>query len=114
MVVARTSHRSVLAGLVLAGLDPVWVAPDVDPATGLALAVPPERVERALGDHPEAKAVILVEPSYLGLSSDVASIARIAHDHGAALLCDQAWGAHFAFSGSLPACAVTPAPTRWS
>jgi glutamate:GABA antiporter len=77
------------------------------PATGLALAVPAERVEHALGDHPEAKAVILVEPSYLGVTSDVASIARIAHDHGAALLCDQAWGAAFAFSPSLPACAVT-------
>jgi arginine/lysine/ornithine decarboxylase/amino acid transporter len=107
VVVARTSHRSVLAGLVLAGLDPVWVSPDVDPATGLALAVPAERVERALGDHPEARAVIVVEPSYLGLTSDVAAIARAAHDHGAALLCDQAWGAHFAFSPALPDCAVT-------
>jgi arginine/lysine/ornithine decarboxylase/amino acid transporter len=107
VVVARTSHRSVMAGLVLAGLEPAWVSPDVDPATGLALAVPPGRVERALGDHPDARAVILVEPSYLGLTSDVASIARVAHDHGAALLCDQAWGAHFAFHPALPACAVT-------
>jgi arginine/lysine/ornithine decarboxylase/amino acid transporter len=106
VVVARTSHRSVLAGLVLAGLEPVWVSPDVDPATGLALAVPPGRVERALGDHPDARAVILVEPSYLGLTSDVAAIARVAHQHGAALLCDQAWGAHFAFHPALPACAV--------
>jgi arginine decarboxylase len=106
VVVARTSHRSVLAGLVLAGLDPAWVSPDVDPATGLALAVPPERVGRALGDHPDAKAVILVEPSYLGLTSDVATIARIAHGHGAALLCDQAWGGHFAFHPALPACSV--------
>jgi arginine decarboxylase len=106
VVVARTSHRSVLAGLVLAGLDPVWVTPDVDPATGLALAVPPERVGSALDDHPGARAVILVEPSYLGLTSDVAAIARVAHDHRAALLCDQAWGAHFAFHPALPACAV--------
>jgi arginine decarboxylase len=94
VVVARTSHRSVLAGLVLAGLDPVWVSPDVDPAAGLALAVPPERVERALDGHPDARAVILVEPSYLGVTSDVAAIARAAHGHGAALLCDQAWGGH--------------------
>jgi lysine decarboxylase len=84
----------------------VWVSPDVDPATGLALAVPPGRVERALGGHPDARAVILVEPSYLGLTSDVAAIARVAHRHGAALLCDQAWGAHFAFHPALPACAV--------
>jgi lysine decarboxylase len=106
VVVARTSHRSVLAGLVLAGLDPVWVRPDVEPASGLALAVPPDRVERALAAHPGAKAVILVEPSYLGVTSDVAAIARIAHRHGAALLCDQAWGAHFAFHPALPDCAV--------
>jgi lysine decarboxylase len=106
VVVARTSHRSVLAGLVLAGLDPVWVPPDVDPGSGLALAVPTGRVERALGDHPDTRAVILVEPSYLGLTSDVAAIARVAHEHGAALLCDQAWGAHFAFHPALPACAV--------
>jgi lysine decarboxylase len=106
VVAARTSHRSVLAGLVLAGLEPVWVSPDIDPATGLALAVPAERIGRALGDHPDARAVILVEPSYLGLTSDVAAIARVAHEHGAALLCDQAWGAHFAFHPALPACAV--------
>ena len=106
VVVARTSHRSVLAGLVLAGLDPVWVTPDVDPATGLALAVPPKRVGSALDDHPGARAVILVEPSYLGLTSDVAAIARVTHDHRAALLCDQAWGAHFAFHPALPTCAV--------
>jgi arginine decarboxylase len=51
--------------------------------------------------------VILVEPSYLGVTSDVAAIARVAHGHGAALLCDQAWGGHFAFHPALPACAVT-------
>jgi arginine decarboxylase len=50
--------------------------------------------------------VILVEPSYLGLTSDVAAIARVAHDRRAVLLCDQAWGAHFAFHPALPACAV--------
>jgi lysine decarboxylase len=106
VVVVRTSHRSVLAGLVLAGLDPVWITPDVDPVTGLALAMPPERVERALESAPDAKAVILVEPSYLGLVSDVEAIARIAHAHGTALLCDQAWGAHFAFHPALPHCCV--------
>lgn len=107
VVVARTSHRSIVAGLVLAGLEPVWISPDVDAETGLVLAMPAARVEAALNDNPGVKAVLLVEPSYLGTVSDVSSILRIAHSHGAAVVIDQAWGAHFAFHSALPACAVS-------
>ncbi len=107
VIVARTSHRSVYAGLVFAGMDPVWISPDVDPVTGLALAMPVERVERALVEHPQARAVMLVEPSYLGLTSDIPAMVEAAHSHGAALICDQAWGAHFAFHPALPDCAVS-------
>ncbi|MDH4278568.1 MAG: aminotransferase class V-fold PLP-dependent enzyme [Acidimicrobiia bacterium] len=107
VIVARTSHRSVYAGLVFAGLEPVWISPDVDPVTGLALGMPVERVERALVEHPRAKAVMLVEPSYLGLTSDIPAIVEAAHAHGVPLVCDQAWGAHFAFHPGLPDCAVS-------
>src|SRR6478735_9436732 len=48
VIVSRTLHRSLLLGLVLAGLTPVWVRPDVDPATGLPLGVAPARVAQAL------------------------------------------------------------------
>ncbi len=107
VIVARTSHRSVYAGLVFAGPDVVWISPDVDPVTGLALAMPVERVERALVEHQGAKAVMLTEPSYLGLTSDIPAMIEAAHAHGAALICDQAWGAHFAFHPALPECAVS-------
>jgi arginine decarboxylase len=105
VIVARTSHKSVYAGLVLSGLEPVWVAPDVDPTTGLALSVPAGRVETALGATPDARGVYLVEPSYLGLVSDLEAIARAAHARGLPLVCDQAWGAHFGFHPLLPPCA---------
>jgi len=101
VVVSRNLHKSLFAGLVLAGLDPVWVRPDVDPATGLALSVPAERVASAL-EGSEAAAVLLVEPNFVGVLSDVAAIATIAHAAGAALAVDQAWGAHLGFHPALP------------
>src|ERR1700753_1429626 len=66
VVVSRTLHRSVLLGLVLAGLQPVWVAPGVDGDTGLAAGYRPERVAEALAAHPGAIAVFLSDPSYVG------------------------------------------------
>jgi arginine decarboxylase len=102
VVVSRSLHKSVLAGLVLSGLEPVWVRPDVDPATGLPLALPPERVAAALEGAPGACGVFLVEPSFVGVLSDVAAIAEIAHARGVPLVVDQAWGAHFGFYPDLP------------
>ncbi len=106
LVVTRAVHKSILAGLVLAGLDPVWVRPDVDPDTGLALGVPPQRVAEALARAPDACGVFLVEPSYVGVVSDLASIAARCRSAGIPLLCDQAWGAHLGFHPDLPAHAL--------
>jgi arginine decarboxylase len=101
-VVSRSTHKSVLAGLVLSGLEPVWVRPDVDPATGLPVRLPPERVAAALAAEPGACGVFLVEPSFVGVLSDVAAVAEIARAAGIPLVVDQAWGAHFGFHPDLP------------
>jgi arginine decarboxylase len=106
VIVARTSHKSVMAGLVLSGAEPVWVAPDVDESTGLALAVPLAQIEDAFRRAPDARAVLLVEPSYLGLVSDIESIAELTHAHGVPLICDQAWGAHLGFHPGTPETAL--------
>ena len=102
VVVARTLHRSLLLGLVLAGLQPVWVRPEVDDDTGLPLGVPVGDVSRALASHPDAKAVFLGDPSYVGTLSDVSAIADAAHSHGVPLVLDAAWAAHFGFHPALP------------
>jgi arginine decarboxylase len=101
-VISRSMHKSVLAGLVLSGLEPVWVRPDVDPATGLPLALPPDRVAAALAEAPRACGVFLVEPSFVGVLSDVGTIAQLAHGAGVPLVVDQAWGAHFGFHPAVP------------
>ena len=66
VVVSRTLHRSMLLGLVLAGLTPLWVRPDVDAATGLPLGVAPGTVAEVLRVNPGAVAVLLGDPSYVG------------------------------------------------
>jgi arginine decarboxylase len=102
VVVSRSLHKSVFAGLVLAGLEPIWVRPDVDPTTGLALRIPPERVENELADAPNACGVFLVEPNFVGVLSDVGAIAELGRRAGVPLVVDQAWGAHLGFHPELP------------
>jgi lysine decarboxylase len=102
VIVTRTLHRSLLLGMVLVGVKPIWVSPEVDPTTGLPTRVPVERVERALAAHPDAKAVFLVEPTYVGTLSDIAAHAEVAHAHGVPLIVDQAWGAYFGFHPEIP------------
>lgn len=102
VVVGRTLHRSTLLGLVLAGLTPVWVRPDVDPATGLPTGVPPRAVAAALAAAPDARAVLMADPSYVGTVGDVAGVAEVTHARGVPLVVDAAWGAHFGFHPALP------------
>jgi arginine decarboxylase len=102
VIVTRTLHRSLLLGLVLAGLHPVWVRPSVDPSSGLPGAVPVSAVAAALAAHPDACGVILGDPSYVGTTGDVAGHAVVAHEAGVPLIVDAAWAAHFGFHPDLP------------
>jgi arginine decarboxylase len=102
VVVSRTLHRSVLLGIVLAGLEPVWVRPDVDPSTGLPTAVPAAAVSQALASHDRVCAVMVGDPSYVGTLGDVGGYARAAHAHGVPLVVDAAWAPHLGFHPALP------------
>ena len=72
VIITRTLHRSLLLGLVLAGLRPVWVRPEIDPGSGLPGAVAVQTVKDALAAHPGACGVILGDPSYVGTTGDLA------------------------------------------
>ncbi|MEU0554074.1 aminotransferase class V-fold PLP-dependent enzyme [Dactylosporangium sp. NPDC006015] len=102
VVVSRTLHRSLLLELVLAGLTPVWVRPEVDPATGLPLGVAPATLRRALTANPDVRAVFVGDPSYVGTVGDIAGLADAAHEAGVPLVVDAAWAAHFGFHPELP------------
>ncbi|MGA8045690.1 MAG: aminotransferase class V-fold PLP-dependent enzyme [Dermatophilaceae bacterium] len=102
VVVSRTLHRSMFLGLVLAGLRPVWVRPEIDPVTALPLGVDPHTLRRTLARHPRTRAVLVGDPSYVGTVGDVSGLAQVSHAAGVPLVVDAAWAAHFGFNPGLP------------
>jgi arginine decarboxylase len=106
IVLPRNMHQSAIAGLVLAGAMPLWVEPDYDAAADLAHGLDPAAVAAVLRRYPDAKAVMIVSPTYYGGCSDVAAIANICHQHDIPLLVDEAHGAHLAFHADLPPAAL--------
>ncbi len=102
LILSRNMHKSIMAGVILSGAHPVFVAPEVEARLGMALGPDPERVRTALGRHPDARGVLLVNPTYYGVAGRLAPIAETAHARGMALLVDEAHGPHFRFHPDLP------------
>lgn len=102
VLVSRSAHRSTLLGLIMAGLNPVWLPTTVDSRLGIPRETAVADLRSALRAHPDARAVLLVEPSYLGTVSDLPALTSVAGDAGVPVLVDQAWGAHFGFHPDLP------------
>lgn len=107
VLVARNCHRSVAHALALCGVHPVWLLPEWNAVLGVYGRLTPETVAAALAAHPEAKAVVLTSPTYEGVTSDMAAIATLTHAADAALVVDEAHGAHFGLSPFFPRSAVT-------
>jgi lysine decarboxylase len=101
VAISRTAHRSVLSALVLAGLEPLWLTPDIDSATGIPLGIPVSELERVLSEKPIA--LLLTEPGYLGTLSDIGALVTLAHSHSMPVIIDAAWGGHFGFHAEMPA-----------
>lgn len=107
IVLPRNIHQSAIAGLVLSGATPIFINPEYDVKAGLAYNVTPEAVRQALEQHPDAKAVMMLHPTYQGVCSDLGAIAKITHQYDIPLLVDEAHGAHFAFHADLPPSAMS-------
>jgi len=106
VVVQRNVHSSLIDGLVLSGLRPRFIAPELDPELGIAHCLTPEALAEALDAEPEAVAALVVSPTYFGAVADIAALAEAAHERGVPLVVDEAWGAHMTFSDELPASAL--------
>jgi arginine decarboxylase len=106
VILPRNAHQSAIAGLILSGANPVFINPESAPQTGLVHNVAPSTVALALSQYPDAKAILLVSPTYEGICADVAAIAELAHQHQIPLLVDEAHGAHFCFHPQLPTAAL--------
>ena len=102
VVVQRNAHSSTIDALVLSGLRPVFVAPELDPELLVAHCMTPELLDDVLTRTPGAVGATAVSPTYFGAVADVRGLAEVAHSHGVPLVVDEAWGAHLAFSDELP------------
>ena len=106
VIVQRNVHSSIIDGLVLSGLSPTFVSPEIDPELGIAHCVTPEALTAALDAEPDAEAVLLVSPTYFGAVARVAELAEVAHSRDVPLMVDEAWGSHLYFHEDLPAGAL--------
>ena len=106
VLMQRNVHLSLIHGLILSDVEPVLIQPETDVELGLTRYLTTTILEENLQRHPEATAVFISSPSYYGICSDVRKLAEVAHAHGAALIVDEAWGAHFTFSPLLPESAL--------
>lgn len=106
IILPRNVHRSVMGAMVLCGAVPVYVNPECDNRLGIPLGMKVEEVERAIVENPSAKAVLVNNPTYYGICSDLRSIVKLAHDHGMLCLVDEAHGTHFYFGENLPVSAM--------
>jgi arginine decarboxylase len=104
LILPRNIHQSVISGLILSGANPIFIAPEFDGT--LAHCVTPTAVATALAAHPNAKAILIVSPTYYGVAGNITEIAALAHGHNIPLLVDEAHGAHFAFHPDLPTSAL--------
>jgi arginine/lysine/ornithine decarboxylase len=106
ILIQRAMHSSLTDGVLLSGLVPSFVAPSVDSRHGIAHGLTPEALDAALTREARAgravSSVYVVSPSYFGSVADVAGLAEVSHRHGAAIIVDNAWGAHFGFHPELP------------
>ena len=100
VAVSRTAHRSVLSALVLAGLEPIWMSPEIDNSTGVPTGIALAEFQRVLKENPIA--VLLTEPGYLGTLSDLKPLIAAAHEKSIPVIVDAAWGGHFGFHPDLP------------
>ena len=106
IIMPRNVHRSAINALILTGAVPVYVNPDVNHKLGIALGMSVSQVEQAIRDNPDAKAIMVNNPTYYGICSDLKRITELAHEHGMLVLVDEAHGTHFYFGENFPVTAM--------
>lgn len=106
IILPRNVHRSAINSLILCNAVPVYVNPDVNNQLGIALGMSVEQVKKAIEENPDAKAVLVNNPTYYGICSDLKKITEIAHAHNMLVLVDEAHGTHFYFGDNFPITAM--------
>lgn len=106
IIMPRNVHRSAINALVVCGAVPVYINPGVNKRLGIPLGMAVADVEAAVRAHPKAKAILVNNPTYYGVCSNLSRLAELAHENGMLLLADEAHGTHFYFGDNMPPAAM--------
>lgn len=106
LLLSRDSHKSVVAGLIMSGVQPRWITPQWDAERHFSHPPSPQQVREAWERHPDAAGALIVSPAPYGTCADIAEIAKICHERNKPLIVDEAWGAHLPFHEDLPTWAM--------
>ncbi|MDP4086652.1 MAG: aminotransferase class I/II-fold pyridoxal phosphate-dependent enzyme [Bacillota bacterium] len=106
IIVPRNVHKSVMSAIVFSGATPVFIHPEIDVNLGISHGITNDAVEKALKQHPDAKGVLVINPTYFGISADLKRIVEIAHSYNVPVLVDEAHGVHIHFHEKLPLSAM--------
>ncbi|MFF3991522.1 aminotransferase class I/II-fold pyridoxal phosphate-dependent enzyme [Streptomyces sp. NPDC001797] len=106
LIVGRDAHKSVIAGLILSGVEPIWVEPQWDGDRHVAHPPAAAAYDTAFTEHPEADGALVTSPTPYGSAADLRGIVEVCHRRGKPLIVDEAWGAHLPFHDALPSWAM--------
>ncbi len=106
IILPRNVHRSAINAMILCGAVPIYINPQMDKQLGISLGMSVDDVKRAIRENPDAKAVLVNNPTYYGICSNLKEIIKIAHEHKMLVLADEAHGTHFYFNKRLPLAAM--------
>ncbi|MFC7061350.1 aminotransferase class I/II-fold pyridoxal phosphate-dependent enzyme [Halobacillus seohaensis] len=106
IIVPRNVHKSVTSAIIFSGAVPIFIHPELDDRLGISHGITPESVQKACDAHPDAKAVLVINPTYFGVTADLNQIVEISHEYNIPVLVDEAHGVHIHFHNRLPTSAM--------
>jgi arginine/lysine/ornithine decarboxylase len=106
IILPRNSHKSAINGLILCGAEPVYMNPVIDDEMGVCHNVTLESLIEAHESHPEAKTVLIVNPTYYGATCNLEELVDYCHRHDLTVIVDEAHGTHFTFHEDFPMSAM--------
>ncbi|MRX71669.1 aminotransferase class I/II-fold pyridoxal phosphate-dependent enzyme [Bacillus lacus] len=106
ILVPRNVHKSVMSAVVFSGAIPIFIHPEIDKNLGISHGITTDAVKKALEQHPDAKGLLVINPTYFGIAGDLKKIVELAHEYSVPVLVDEAHGVHIHFHDDLPLSAM--------
>lgn len=106
IIIPRNVHKSIMSAIIFSGATPVFIHPAIDKNLGISHGITTDSVKKALQAHPDAKGLLVINPTYFGISANLKEIVDIAHSYHVPVLVDEAHGVHIHFHDELPMSAM--------